>query len=152
LGRAYYEHGAATGAGYRNGYWTGRMKTAEGPIAYAASQVANRQGAFRSALRDGLQGRTRPPGVQDHESAGAAVPGEGPAAQDHPQCVRRKAVLKLMYGAMIRAAERWRGLPLTDFERRQLEAIQAELDAEYQASIGRPPAAPQPKVSSTQRP
>jgi hypothetical protein len=32
---------------------------------------------------------------------------------------------------MIRAAERWRGLPVTDFERRQLEAVQAELDAEY---------------------
>ena len=58
-------------------------------------------------------------------------------------------MLKLMYGAMIRAAERWRGLPVTDFERRQLEAVQAELDAEYQASIGRPPAAPQPKISST---
>jgi hypothetical protein len=57
--------------------------------------------------------------------------------------------VKLMYGAMIRAAERWRGLPVTDFERRQLEAVQAELDAEYQARIGRPTAAPQPEVSST---
>jgi putative transposase len=57
-----------------------------------------------------------------------------------------------MYGAMIRAAERWRGLPVTDFERRQLEAVRTELDAEYQASIGCPPAAPQPKISSTQRP
>jgi hypothetical protein len=57
-----------------------------------------------------------------------------------------------MYGAMIRAAERWRGLTVTAFERRQLEAIKAELDAEYQASIGRPLAAPQPKVSSTQVP
>jgi transposase-like protein len=33
LGRGYYEHGAAAGAGYRNGYRTGRLKTAEGPIA-----------------------------------------------------------------------------------------------------------------------
>jgi putative transposase len=69
-----------------------------------------------------------------------------------PNAFGEKAVLKLMYGAMIRAAERWRGLPVTDFERRQLEAVQAELDAEYQASIGRPPAAPQPKISSTQLP
>jgi hypothetical protein len=43
-------------------------------------------------------------------------------------------------------------LPVTDFERRRLEALKAELDAEYQASIGRPAAAPQPKISSTQRP
>jgi transposase-like protein len=64
-----------------------------------------------------------------------------------PNAFGEKAVLNLMYGAMIRAAERWRG-----FERHQLEAIQAELDAEYQASIGCPPAAPQPKISSTHQP
>jgi transposase-like protein len=58
LGRGYYAHGAATGAGYRNGYRSGRLKTAEGPIAYAAPQVANRDEPFRSALRAGLQGRT----------------------------------------------------------------------------------------------
>jgi putative transposase len=58
LGRGYYEHGAATGAGYRNGDRTGRLKTAEGPIAYAAPQVANRDAPFRSVLRAGLQGRT----------------------------------------------------------------------------------------------
>jgi putative transposase len=69
-----------------------------------------------------------------------------------PHAFGEKAVLKLMYGAMIRAAERWRGLPVTAFERRQLEALKAELDAEYQTSIGRPPAAPQPKVSSTHVP
>jgi hypothetical protein len=48
---------------------------------------------------------------------------------------------------MIRAAERWRGLPVTAFERHRLEAVQGELDAEYQTRIGRPPAAPQPKIS-----
>jgi putative transposase len=58
LGRGYYEHGAAAGAGYRNGYRTGHLKTAEGPIGYAAPQVANREAPFRSALREGLQGRT----------------------------------------------------------------------------------------------
>jgi hypothetical protein len=30
------------------------------------------------------------------------------------------AVLKLMYAALIRAAERWHGLRMTEFERRQL--------------------------------
>jgi putative transposase len=69
-----------------------------------------------------------------------------------PNAFGEKAVLKLMYGAMIRAAERWRGLPVTAFERRQLEAVQGELDAEYQATIGHPPAVPQTKVSSTQVP
>jgi transposase-like protein len=69
-----------------------------------------------------------------------------------PNAFGARRVLKLMYGAMIRAAERWRGLPVTDFERRQLETVQAELDAEYQASIGCPTAPPQPKASSTHRP
>ena len=30
VGRDYYEHGALPGQGYRNGYRTGRLKTAEG--------------------------------------------------------------------------------------------------------------------------
>ncbi len=379
LGRGYYEHGAAAGAGYRNGYRTGRLKTAEGPIAYAAPQVADRDRPFRSALRDGLRGRTealedlavelfarglstrdiadvfrdadgRPllsraavsqlnerlwaeyqafagrdlaehdvvylfvdgiaerlrPGqprepvlaawgigrdgrkvllhlmagsredvetvrafFQDMRARGLGEPllvvtdgapgiiraaeecfpraarqrclvhrmrnlaakvpeplwpefkaraaacyqapsraiarelrdglvadygTELPSAvrcfeDDFEACIahlrfpithrralrttnllerlfleerRRlqiipnafgeKAVLKLMYGAMIRAAERWRGLPVNDFERRQLAAVKAELDAEYQARTGRPAAAPQSRVSSTQLP
>jgi hypothetical protein len=53
LGRGYYEHRAAAGTGYRNGYRTGRFKTAEGPIGYAAPQVADRAEPFRSALRAG---------------------------------------------------------------------------------------------------
>jgi hypothetical protein len=36
LGRGYYVRGAVPGAGYRNGYRTGRLKTAEGAIDYSA--------------------------------------------------------------------------------------------------------------------
>ena len=35
LGREYYARGAAAGAGYRNGYRRGRLKTAEGVVEYA---------------------------------------------------------------------------------------------------------------------
>jgi putative transposase len=35
LGRDYYEHGAHPGQGYRNGYRTGRLKTAEGLMEYS---------------------------------------------------------------------------------------------------------------------
>ena len=41
-----------------------------------------------------------------------------------------KPVLKLMSGAMIRAAERWRAIKVTDFERRQMEVLRQELDHE----------------------
>ena len=44
LGRDYYEHGAQPGRGYRNGYRTGRLKTAEGlmEIFRAADRRARR--------------------------------------------------------------------------------------------------------------
>ena len=58
LGRGYYEHGAAAGAGYRNGYRTGRLKTAEGMVEYGAPQIADRVEPFRSKLRTVLAGRT----------------------------------------------------------------------------------------------
>lgn len=45
-----------------------------------------------------------------------------------PHAFGERAVLKLMYAALIRAAERWRGLKMTEFERRQLQAIRDELD------------------------
>jgi transposase-like protein len=42
-----------------------------------------------------------------------------------------RAVLKLMYAALVRGAERWRGIPLSEFERRQLERLQEELRARH---------------------
>ena len=47
-----------------------------------------------------------------------------------------KAVLKLMFAAMTRAAERWRAVKVTDFERRQMAVLRQELDDEYEATIG----------------
>jgi transposase-like protein len=53
-----------------------------------------------------------------------------------PNAFGEKPVLKLMFGAMIRAAERWRAIRVTDFERRQMKALRAELDQEYEAQNG----------------
>jgi hypothetical protein len=41
-----------------------------------------------------------------------------------------------MFAALIRAAERWRSIKVTEFERRQLMAVRKELDQEYEAEIG----------------
>jgi hypothetical protein len=64
-------------------------------------------------------------------------------------------VLKLMFGAMIRAADRWRAIRITAFERRQLQAIRAELDRDYQTENGldspRSANDPQAKFSSSSR-
>jgi len=58
VGRDYYENGAASGAGYRNGYRRGRLRTAEGPIDYGVPQVADRAEPFISRVRARLAGRT----------------------------------------------------------------------------------------------
>jgi putative transposase len=58
LGRGYYARGAAPGAGYRNGYRTGRLKSAKGPIEYSAPQIADRDEPFRSRIRALLGKRT----------------------------------------------------------------------------------------------
>src|SRR6516165_9057434 len=58
LGREYYARGAAPGAGYRNGYRTGRLDSAEGRIEFSAPQIADRATPFRSAIRELVRGRT----------------------------------------------------------------------------------------------
>ncbi len=45
-----------------------------------------------------------------------------------PNGFGEKPVLKLMFGALIRAAERWRGLRFTEFELRQIAAVRKDLD------------------------
>jgi hypothetical protein len=41
-----------------------------------------------------------------------------------------------MFGALIRAAERWRSIKITEFEHRQITAVRKELDQEYEAAVG----------------
>jgi len=69
-----------------------------------------------------------------------------------PNGFGEKPVLKLMFGALIRAAERWRGLRFTEFELRQLAALRTELDQEYHASITPPARSSQPRFSSKSAP
>ncbi len=58
LGRGYYERGGQSMSGYRNGYRTGRLRSAEGAIEYRTPQVADRETPFRSQIRRQLKGRT----------------------------------------------------------------------------------------------
>src|SRR5689334_25052806 len=48
LGRERYERGEGEKAGYRNGYRTGKVKTAEGAVDYSAPQVRDTPEPFRS--------------------------------------------------------------------------------------------------------
>jgi hypothetical protein len=51
-----------------------------------------------------------------------------------PDGFGEKPVLKHIFGALIRAAERWRGLRFTEFELRQIAAVRKDLDRKYQTS------------------
>jgi putative transposase len=50
-----------------------------------------------------------------------------------PHAFGERAVLKLVYAALIRATERWRGIRVTEFEQRQLKAIRDEIDQDFTA-------------------
>ena len=69
-----------------------------------------------------------------------------------PNGFGEKPVLKLMFGALVRAAERWRGLRFTEFEIRQIAAVRKDLDAEYEATIARSDRRSQTRVSSRSAP
>jgi transposase-like protein len=51
-----------------------------------------------------------------------------------PNAFGERPVLKLMFGAMTRAAERWRAIRFTEFERRQIDAVRKELADEYKSA------------------
>ena len=51
LGRERYARGACEKAGYRNGYRTGKVKTAEGAVEYAAPQVREMPEPFVSGVQ-----------------------------------------------------------------------------------------------------
>jgi transposase-like protein len=57
LGRDYYVHGSSK-RGYRNGYRTDRVKSAEGVIEFAVPQVSDTAEPFRSQIRQVIRGRT----------------------------------------------------------------------------------------------
>lgn len=53
-----------------------------------------------------------------------------------------RAVLKLMYTALIRGAERWRGVTITEFEQRQLAQLRVQLQAAHAKRHAPVPKAP----------
>lgn len=67
-----------------------------------------------------------------------------------PHAFGERAVLKLMYAALIRASQTWRGLRISDFERKQIAELRAELEAEFkQRTSSEKSAASRPRISST---
>ena len=72
-----------------------------------------------------------------------------------PNAFSERLVLKLIFGAMIRAAERWRAIKVGELKRRQMRAAREELDREYETANGLGTKASAParlaQISSTSR-
>jgi putative transposase len=49
-----------------------------------------------------------------------------------PHAFGERAVLKLMYPALLRASQTWRQIVISEFELKQAEELRAELNAEFQ--------------------
>ena len=52
-----------------------------------------------------------------------------------PHAFGGRPVLKLMYAAVIRAADRWRGVTVGEFEQRQLRVVRDELDRPHATRV-----------------
>ena len=48
-----------------------------------------------------------------------------------PHTFGERAVLKLTYGALIRASQIWQRVVISEFELRQIEELRSELDQEF---------------------
>ena len=124
LGRDYYARGGTPGSGYRNGWRPGRLKSAEGAIDYSAPQIADRAEPFLSRIREILGSRT-----EELEALAVEMYARGLSTRDIEALFADGTGKSLL----IRAAERWRCLRVTEFERRQLKAIKEELDRDFAA-------------------
>jgi transposase-like protein len=51
-----------------------------------------------------------------------------------PHAFGERAVMKLMYAALLRASESWRGIRITEFELRQLNLLRNELNEQFDAA------------------
>jgi transposase-like protein len=63
-----------------------------------------------------------------------------------PHAFGERPVLKLMYAAVIRAADRWRGIQVGEFEQRQLRAIRDELNRAHAQRVAPAVAPPKPAI------
>ena len=59
-----------------------------------------------------------------------------------------RPVLKLMYAALIRATEQWRGITVTAFERKQWEVIRQEIAAAHGQRHASPVTRPRARVAA----
>ena len=69
-----------------------------------------------------------------------------------PHAFGERAVLKLMYAALIRASQTWRRVVISEFELKQIEELKSDLDAEFkQRTASAVSSASRPRIYSKER-
>jgi transposase-like protein len=110
------------------------------------------RGRFRGLHRAPAAAGHAPPFRSHRKPPRTAVRRGASKAEDHSQWLRREAGAQAHVRALIRAAERWRGLRFTEVELRQIAAVRKDLDHEYQTSTTPLARSAQPRVSSKSAP
>ncbi len=118
LGRKPYERRPDAPSGYRNGYKTRKVRTAEGVVEVDVPQVRDTEEPFRLALWEALRKRTD---VLDR------------LAVVIPRFRAEKECLKLVFATLWRSSERWRRVRSSEHERRQFERYRQERAARQTA-------------------
>jgi len=55
-----------------------------------------------------------------------------------PHAFGERAVMKLMYASLIRASQTWRGVLINEFERKKIDALRNELNAQFEQQYATP--------------
>lgn len=110
LGQDYYERGGDAERDYRDSVREGRLKTVEGVIPFSAPQIADGKEPFRSEIRQHLKDRTEALEDRPVERLARGLSTRNIEERRRlkiiPNVFSEKPALKLMFGAIIRAAER----------------------------------------------
>jgi hypothetical protein len=62
-----------------------------------------------------------------------------------PHAFGERAVLKLMYAALIRASQKWRRVVISEFELKQIDELRNELDKEFKERTASAAKSPSPQ-------
>lgn len=69
-----------------------------------------------------------------------------------PHAFGERAVLKLMYAALIRASQTWRRVVISEFELKQIDELKNDLDAEFkQRTVSAASSTSRPRIYSRKK-
>ena len=128
LGRGFYERGGAPSAEVAKVLRDDFVRRCQGELSSAVQCFEDDFDAYIAYLRFPITDRKV---IRTTNLLGRLFEEERRRLKIIANAFGERPVLKLMYASLLRASERWRGLKISVFELKQLEAILQELDDEH---------------------